>query len=192
MNHLRTRTLLVALLAAAALAAPAQAGPLAELQTLNGKLTQLAKQNASDAVLKAAANQLLDYDLLAQNTLKDHWSARSAAERAEFTSLFRQLVEKNYLKGLRSNSDYTVTYLKEQISGNTATVSSKAKGMRKGRVQEVEVVYRMSRQNGRWVVHDVVTDDVSMEQNYRNSFNRIIKDKGWSDLIAKLKKKLAA
>jgi phospholipid transport system substrate-binding protein len=192
MRNLRTRTLLVALLAAGILAAPAYAGPMAELQALNGKLKELAKQNASDAALKAAANQLIGYDLLAQNALRDHWGARSAVERAEYASLFRQLVEKIYLKDLRLNASYTVTYVKEQISGSTATVTSVVKGLRKGRVQETEVVYKMSRLNGRWVVHDMVTEDVSMEQTYRNSFNRILKDKGWADLIAMFKKKLAS
>jgi phospholipid transport system substrate-binding protein len=168
----------------------AHAGPLTELQTLNTKLNQLARQNASDAVLKGTANQLLDYDALAQNTLRDHWTTLTTAQKTEFTTLFRQLVEKNYVKGLRSNVSYTVTYQKEQIGGQAATVTSQAKGLRKGRMTIVDILYKMRRQGGKWVVHDVVTDEVSMEQNYRNSFNRIIKDKGWNELIAKLRKRL--
>jgi phospholipid transport system substrate-binding protein len=192
-DHLTRRAIACALgVAALVLSAggTAAAGPQSELQTLNLKLNGLAKQNASDASLKQAVNQLLDYDLLAQNTLRDHWSTRSAAELTEFKGLFRSLIEKNYIKGLRKNADYTVTYKREDLSGSEAKVATVVKGMRKGRMQESDVVYRMRRRDGRWVVYDVITDDVSMEQNYRNSFNRIIKDKGWSELLAKLRKKL--
>jgi ABC-type transporter MlaC component len=191
MIHRKRYVFLAVLGTLALLASVAQASPMAELQVLEGKLTQLARQNASDAVLKAAANQLLDYDLLAQNTLRDHWASLTGVQRTEFSTLFRQRVEKKYLKGIRSNVGYTVTYLKETISGQTAVVTSQAKGMRKGRVAVTDLVYKMRRQGGRWIVYDVITDEVSLELNYRNSFNRIIKDKGFGELIVKLKKAIA-
>jgi ABC-type transporter MlaC component len=46
--------------------------------------------------------------------------------------------------------------------------------------------------DGTWKTSDVVTDDVSMLENYRNQFNKIIGKEGVPGLIARMKKKLAS
>ena len=45
---------------------------------------------------------------------------------------------------------------------------------------------RMREQKGAWRIVDIVVDDVSTVENYRSSFNRIIKKEGMDGLIARL------
>lgn len=169
----------------------AQASPMTFLKRTQAKLNKLAKAKASDAKMKREVNKLLDFTLMSQRTLKKHWSTLDAAKRAEFKKAFQSLLEKKYIKGLRKKADYKVVYKKQSRAGAMAKVTTEVKYVRKGRKRSNEIVYRLRRVGTRWVIFDVITDDVSMERNYRRSFNRIIKKKGFGELVKKLKKKAA-
>jgi len=171
--------------------AQAQASPMVFLKKTQGKLNKLVQAKASNAKLKRAVNKLLDFALMSQRTLKKHWTTLDAAKRAEFQKAFQSLLEKKYIKGLRKKADYKVVYKKQSRSGSMAKVSTEVNYVRKGRPRSNEIVYRLRRVGARWVIFDVITDDVSMERNYRRSFNRIIKKKGFAELVKKLKKKAA-
>ncbi len=171
--------------------AQAQASPMAFLKKTQARLNRLAKTKAADTKLKKEINKLLDFTLMSKRTLRKHWGTLDAAKRAEFTKAFQSLLEKKYIKGLRKKADYTVVYKKQSRSGSMAKVTTEVNYVRKGRQRSNEIVYRLRRVGTRWVIFDVITDDVSMERNYRRSFNRIIKKKGFDVLVQKLKKKAA-
>jgi phospholipid transport system substrate-binding protein len=171
--------------------AQAQASPMAFLKKTQARLNRLAKAKASDAKLKKEVNKLLDFELMSQRTLRKHWNTLDAAKRSEFQKAFQSLLEKKYIKGLRKKADYKVVYKKQSRSGAMAKVTTEVNYVRKGRQRSNEIVYRLHRVGARWVIFDVITDDVSMERNYRRSFNRIIKKKGFDELVKKLKKKAA-
>ena len=48
----------------------------------------------------------------------------------------------------------------------------------------------MVQSGGDWRVVDVTTDGVSMVQNYRSQFNRIIDREGWAELISRMERRL--
>lgn len=187
---------LVTLSVAASLAlfaspALAQASPTAFLKKTQARLNRLAQSKASDAKMKKEVNKLLDFTLMSKRTLKKHWSGLDAAKRTEFQKAFQSLLEKRYVKNLRKKANYKVVYKKQSRAGTMAKVTTEVQYVRKGRQRSNEIVYRLRRVGARWVIFDVITDDVSMERNYRRSFNRIIKKKGFGELVKKLKKKAA-
>jgi len=184
-------TLLFASLLMLPYASGAQASPMSFLKQTQAKLNALAKANATDAQLKAAVNKLLDFEFMAQRTLQAHWASLTADQRSRFTKTFRRLLEKNYIKGLRKRKNYTVVYKSQSSSGGMAKVSTEVKYVRKGRQRSNEIVYRLRRSGGRWVIFDVIVDDVSMENNYKRSFGKIMKKSGFDVLLSKLKKKVA-
>lgn len=188
----RMRAILGALVLLGAAGSAARATPLSELKAANTQLNQLANASASDTQLKAFVNRLLDFDTMAENTLRAQWPTLTATQRIEFKKLFQGLIEKAYIKGIRKNSKYSVDYKREALAGAEARVYTVVHSVRKGRPRETEVSYRMKRVNGKWRVIDMKTDDVSMEENYRSSFSRIIKDKGFSALLEKMRKKLTS
>ena len=59
-----------------------------------------------------------------------------------------------------------------------------------GRTSEIVIEYKMRRAKGRWVVYDVITDDVSIVRNYRSQFNRIIRRDSYEVLVKKMRRKL--
>ena len=48
----------------------------------------------------------------------------------------------------------------------------------------------MIRVGNEWKVVDVATDGVSMVENYRSQFNRIITRDGWDELLTRMQRRL--
>ena len=174
--------------------------PMSMLKKSNEEVRTILKQQkgASSATpeqkqkIKKIVNGFLDYEELAKRSLGDEWGKLTPAQRNEFVQVFRDLIERNYVKQLRSNVDYQIDYKDEQVADSEATVHSVVKAQRKGRSAETTVDYKLSNKGGdRWAVYDVITDDVSLLRNYRSEFGRIIKRDGFPALLAKMKKKLA-
>ena len=52
--------------------------------------------------------------------------------------------------------------------------------------EPTHIDYRMHEEKGAWRIIDIVVDDVSTVENYRSSFNRIVKKEGMDGLISRL------
>jgi phospholipid transport system substrate-binding protein len=176
------------------------ASPLAMLRKSNDEVRAILKQQKGSAAatpeqkqkIKKIVNGFLDYEELAKRSLAGEWDKLTPAQRGEFVQVFRDLIERNYVKQLRSNVDYAIDYKDEQVEGGEATVHSVVRAERKGRKAETTVDYKLADKGaGKWAVYDVITDDVSLLRNYRSEFGRIIKKDGFPALLTKMKKKLA-
>lgn len=186
-------------------AAPARAAalastPKATLQHLNGEVDKLLRKPvaagspAEDAVkkdIKKLAAELLDYGELAKRALADNWETLKPKERTEFVATLKELIERNYVKQLRTNLNYQVIYGDEKLDGEEAQVQSTVKIRTQGKATDAVIEYRMLKTGGRWMVYDVVTDELSLVRNYRSQFQKIIGQQGYAGLLAKMKKKLA-
>lgn len=141
--------------------------------------------------LKETINRFLDFEELARRSLAKHWEKRSAAEQREFVGILRELIERNYLKQLRGNLEYEVVYREEKVNGETARVLTAVQVKGEGRrAEEVEIAYKMRKTKSGWMVFDVITDEVSIVNNYRSQFNRIINQQSYEALVNKMRRKL--
>ncbi len=181
----------------------AATGPLATLKAKNGEVDRLLHQKVvvgspeekkvKDEI-KSMAGTLFDYQELSKRAMVDHWDKLTPAQRTEFVATLRELIERNYVRQLKTNMDYQVTYKGEEQAGAEATVTSVVKVKTKGKSTDAEIVYKMRHPeaaDAQWLVYDVITDEVSLVRNYRNQFGKIINDKGYAELIRKMKSKLA-
>jgi len=193
-------TLAIVCLAAVADAAPAPQGE-AQIAIRNGnerfrvllskkvpkgseEERQLARQLTSDM------RALFDIKDLTRRSLVDHWEKLTPAQRDEFVGTMQGLIERSYLKQLRSNLKYKVDYVGEEAKQDDIIVRTAIHAESNGRPTTVKVDYLMHREGGTWRVFDVITDDVGMIRNYRSQFNRIIARDGIKGLMAKLNQKL--
>lgn len=140
--------------------------------------------------VKKVVNTFLDFEELAKRSLGKHWDVRTEQEQAEFVSVLKDLIERNYIKQLRSNLGYKLEYRDESVDGQSAKVVTVVKVVKKGRTTEITIEYKMRKVSGGWMVFDVITDDVSIVRNYRSQFNRIIKRDSYEVLIKKMRNKL--
>jgi phospholipid transport system substrate-binding protein len=133
---------------------------------------------------------LFDIGDLAKRALVDHWEKMAPAQRTRLVDTLRAVVEKNYISQLRSNLEYAIQYKGEEAKDTDVLVKTVIQAQRKGRPFEVTVDYLLHPAGDGWKVYDVTTDDVSILQNYRSQFNRIIAKDGVEGLIGRMKSKL--
>jgi len=198
LTHVKSLGMLLAITLTSA-ASEAADGPMTLLRRSQGRANELLRKEYEptsvegkrvQSEIKDLVNNFLDYRELSRRSLGQHWDSRTRREQEEFVSVLRDLIERNYVKQLRSNLDYEVDFQKEDVAGDEATVSTVVKVRRHKRVAETEIVYKFRKVGGTWLVFDIVTDEVSMIQNYRTQFNRIISKESYPALLKKMRRKL--
>jgi len=131
-------------------------------------------------------DRVFSWEEFSKRALARNWNKRSAEERKEFVSLFRQLIADTYMEKTYQYSGESITYLDEKIEGDYGKVTSvfnTSKGT------PISVEYRIMKKNGDWRVYDLYIEGVSLVSNYRSQFNSIIKSSSYEDLVMRLKEK---
>ena len=200
---MRTLLMILAFALVPSLARADKAAPLGPastaVKTANDKIDGLLKQKVApnspeekklSGQVTESLRGFLDIDELGKRAMVDQWSKLTAAQQTEFLTTLRELIEDNYIKGLRSNLSYTVAYPGESTDkdGNTV-VTTQINTKRKNRTVKIEVDYVLKKQGDKLKAWDVKTDGVGLVENYRAQFNKIIAKDGVDGLITKMKKK---
>ena len=152
------------------------------------RLQKEAKTIERRKLLRETIFASFDFKEMAKRSLGPHWRRLRVDEQNEFVVLFRDLLEKVYLDRIESYNKERFIYVNETIEEPYAEVGSKiltAKG------EEFSIRYRMLQADGQWKVYDVVVEDISLVNNYRSQFNRIITQSSYNELARKMKEKLA-
>jgi len=136
------------------------------------------------AAIRKAADTIFDFSETAKRALGRHWRALSEQDRQEFVGLFADLLERAYLSKIETYSGEKIAYTGDSIDGDLATVKTSFT-TRKG--TDIPIDYRMLRQGDRWLVYDVSVEGVSLINNYRTQFNRIIQTSSYQDLVTRMK-----
>lgn len=139
------------------------------------------------AAIRRIAEELFDFEETTRRCLGRHWQGRRPAERAEFVTLFADLLERTYIGRIEQYGGEAVVYAGETVDGNQATVRTRVGIKGAG---EVPIDYRMHRRERRWRVYDVSIEGVSLVGNYRAQFNRIIQTSSYEDLVRRLRARM--
>lgn len=137
--------------------------------------------------LSRVAEQAFDFPEIARRVLGRYWRERTAGEREEFTTLFRELVELTYSSLLDRYAGEKVVYLDESVDGDFARVQTNILTPR-GTV--VPVAYSVLEHDGRWLIVDISVENVSYVVNYRSQFNEIIQASSFPALLKRLRAKV--
>jgi len=125
---------------------------------------------------------------MAKLALGRDWKGLSEAERSRFTGLFRDLLKKSYVATIDGYADEKISYRKEIIKGGKAEVKTMVISRAWG---EIPLNYKLQVEEGKWLIYDVIIENVSLVRNYRSQFGPIMKKKGFVGLIAQMEKKVA-
>jgi len=186
------RILTILALSLAALSpSPVWAGPTDQLREYTDQVIKvlddpsLARQDRRAAV-RRIAHEAFDISETAQRVLARHWQARTPAEREEFSQLFADLLERTYIARMDEYGGERIRYTGETIDGNFAAVRARIV-TRTG--TEVAVESRMILRGDRWLIYDILIENVSLVANYRSQFDRIIRSSSYEELVKRLKTK---
>ncbi len=127
---------------------------------------------------------IFDWREIAKRSLGPHWRGRTEAEREEFVRLFRDLLERRYISTIERYSGERITYSDDSIDGAQAIVRTKFL-TRQGK--EVPIDYRMMRHGDRWLIYDVLVENVGLVSNYRTQFNQVIRTSSFEELVKKMR-----
>lgn len=156
------------------------------------RLLRRAPSTSRDDELTRTLGDLLDYQELSRRSLASHWGERSEAERTEFVSILQQLVERSYRENLQRTVSYDVRYQNAEARGDDVLVQTEARDRNNRRAPPVSIDYLVQQRGGAWKVVDLTVDGgLSMVDNYRRQFERILRREGWSGLMDRMRSRLS-
>ncbi|MBW1991126.1 MAG: ABC transporter substrate-binding protein [Deltaproteobacteria bacterium] len=148
-----------------------QNDPGASVQTRKKAIRRIIQQN-------------FDFDRMSRESLGATFSRLSPAQRREFQKIFSALFQDSYTRlVLNFLKQETVEYHKEQVTGHLARLDTTL--LRKN--ETIPVDYLMHRQGSDWILYDVIVDGVSILDNYKRQFARVIRTKSFDYLMGKLR-----
>jgi len=127
-----------------------------------------------------------DFSEMAKRALGAHWRRRSPQEQEEFVRLFTELLERQYADIVETYSSEKIVYVGERTDGSFAEVNSKVFTTRG---QEYSINYKAQLVGNDWKVYDVIAEDISLVNNFRSQFNRVISSSSYEELVRRLKDK---
>src|SRR6266550_3953740 len=134
--------------------------------------------------LRQVVYPLFDFNEMAMRSLGANWRRLNPQQRKEFVSTFTALLEKTYANQIDLYNGQQVIYTGENVDGDYAQVNSRIID-KNG--QTYSVVYKLHRVDGKWRIYDVVAENISLVNNYRAQFNRVIAKSSFEELLKMMK-----
>ena len=139
------------------------------------------------AALKAIVGELFDFETFSQESLGRDWTARTEEERADFVAVNRQLIEKNYADPALYKKAEKIGYTGVEVDSTRAIVKTVVSYRR----ESSTIDYKLHLVDGKWLIYDMVIDELSVARSNRSQFRREIRRSSFEGLMDKLKKKLS-
>jgi phospholipid transport system substrate-binding protein len=149
------------------------------------ELKQPSKANERRQLLEKVVGERFDYQEMSRRSLGASWNNLSDKEKQEFVSLFQTLLVNTYADKVESYSGEGVQYVNERREKEYAEVRTR---VLTGKT-EIPLDYRLLYKDSAWRVYDVVVDGVSLVNNYRGQFTKILRTSSYADLVDQLRKK---
>ena len=138
------------------------------------------------AELKAIVGELFDFETFSRESLGRDWAARTAAEREEFIAINRRLIEKNYADPALYTKAEKIDYTGVEVEDAEAIVKTAVHYKR----ETSTIDYKLHLVEGKWLIYDMVIDELSVARSNRSQFRREIRKSNFAGLLKKLKQKL--
>ncbi len=143
------------------------------------------------ARIRQTIGQRFGFEEMGKRALGRHWRKLKPAQRKEFIPLFSDLLERSYISKVEAGSTaegLDILYTKE-------TVDEEGYALVRTEVENpndlnFEVDYRLLKRDGNWQAYDIIIEGVSLVNNYRTQFNKIIRQDSYETLVKKLKLKI--
>lgn len=146
------------------------------------------KNEERHRLLRNAILPQFDFKEMSRRSLGPNWSRLTPKQQDEFVDVFKGLLEKAYLGRIESYNNERFIYISETVDDPYAEVRSKvvtSKG------EEFSINYRLRQTDRMWKIYDVVVEDISLVNNYRSQFDRILSKTSYDELIRRMKEKLS-
>ena len=173
----------------------AEKSPEAAVKILLNEIKQIVEGNGLSDVKKAAnkkhsdiAISILEIQEISQKALGKYWKKQSAEQKDQFQKLLGDLyVHVAFPSSAKFFASLDLMYGKSKSKKGMTVVPITVIHEKEG---EVDIGFKMKQFAKDWLVVDVILDGVSMRNNLRSQFYKILKKNDFNELIRRMKKKL--
>lgn len=144
------------------------------------------KQNERREQLRRVILARFDFPEMARRSLGPEWRRRTPAEQQEFVSLFTDLLQESYIGTIEAYNGDKVLYNRELQDQDNAEVQTTLTTRRE---DSYSINYRLRLVAKDWKVYDVVIENISVINNYRSQFSRVLGRSSYEELVRNLKEK---
>ena len=123
---------------------------------------------------------------MAKRSLGAEWRRRTPQQQREFVELFTDLLQDAYIADIESYQGEKVVFTRERLDPEYAEVESL---LANARGATYTMNYRLHLIDKEWRVYDVVIENVSIVNNYRSQFSRIISRWSYEEVVRRMKDK---
>jgi phospholipid transport system substrate-binding protein len=191
----RSGAILIALALMQPLRALATPDPMTETRTAINQVVALLKDRSLESNpntrrrrLEDAVEEHFDFAMMTRAALGVHWNELSEKQRKDFVELFTHLFQVSYITRVESYFVQPIVFVKESIEGTDyAQVDTNI--LNPAGQEPTSLDYRLTLETGRWLVYDVVVDNISMVTNYRNQFARALDNESIDSLMDHMRSK---
>ena len=169
--------------------------PKSAVKKLLGEIKQIVKKESLSDAEKAANKKHSDIALsvlkvpeISQKALGKYWSKHSEEQQKQFQTLLGNLfVHVAFPSSARFFANLDMVYGNPKRKKDMMVVPLTVIHEKEG---EVDIDFRLKQSAENWQVVDVILDGVSMRNNLRSQFYKILKKKDFKDLVRRMEKKL--
>jgi len=144
------------------------------------------KLNERRELLRNVISARFDFAEMARRSLGAEWRRLTPAQQQQFVELFTDLLRDAYVADIESYKGQKVSYTREAQDEQFAVVQTI---LRSPEGNEYSIEYRLHLVDKEWKVYDVVIENVSIVNNYRSQFARVINKSSFDGLIRAMKEK---
>ena len=169
--------------------------PKSVIKKLLGEIKQIVNKDSLSDADKAQNKKHSDIALsvlkvpeISQKALGKYWSKHSEEQQKQFQALLGNLfVHVAFPSSAKFFANLKIVYGKTKSKKDMMVVPLTVVHEKEG---EVDIDFRMKPTEADWQVVDVILDGVSMRNNLRSQFYKILKKNDFKGLIQRMEKKL--
>ncbi|HEU5080982.1 MAG TPA: ABC transporter substrate-binding protein [Opitutaceae bacterium] len=175
--------------------APAEDPAPALLKTIDSVVDMVVGQSPETITsrvdqIRAKMDESFATEAIVHRAFGANWSKLSPAQQKEVIDLLGRVIIRTYATQMSEAQKPVIKVVSSKLitpeRREIATTATTAAG------KTVNIVYRLFPQNGKWMVYDVLAENVSVVGNYRQQFDAHFQKKNADDLIKMLREKLTA
>jgi phospholipid transport system substrate-binding protein len=141
--------------------------------------------NEKLAALSVLFSQFLDSDTMGRQALGKHWSSFTPDQQKAFLALFRELLERTYVRKLLLFENPNFLYAGQHSTGYGEIVDTKIVSPR----DQFDVKYWLIPSGNNWVVTAITVEDVSLTANLGSQLNDLLSRMSVDDLLTLMRRK---
>ena len=173
----------------------AEKSPEAAVKILLNEIKQIVEGKGLSDVKKAAnkkhsdiAVSILKVSEISQKALGKYWKKHSSEQQDQFQKLLGDLfVHVAFPSSAKFFANLDLVYGKSKSKKDMTVVPITVIHEKEG---EVDIDFKMKQSAKNWLVVDVILDGVSMRNNLRSQFYKILKTNDFNELIRRMENKL--